>query len=741
MPAYLFDFGEAATGNEPWVFTSDVGASALIKDVRPGIEGGLETSPAVFARLGVGAVFAASTADEGNELWFTNGTREGTYLVSDIAPGPRSSNPSYIVGSGDHAFFAAQTYENGTELWVTDGTAAGTHMVADLVSGKAGSNPFGLSAFKSGVIFQPDAPRGLWFANDQQAVELWGGIVRNLATTKGLIIFSEGGTTSSQLWISDGTQSGTRMLFGEGNPFKIADISYIQATDDFAYFTVGTISGHSQIYVTDGTIEGTQLVRNDARLLTAFKNPGQTGESVLYLDGSDTLWCLNPGSDLPHKVLSKASSTGFMKDDHSALGFLESAKSGTYSSSIYVTDGTASGTKLLLTADFARILAVENDHVLIGYRDGTASYVVELSATGELLTKTASGYPYRFTQIGGEQIGGSGSDNLIGGAGIDTLKGGAGNDSYIVNIAGDRVIEAPNGGTDTVKASVSYTLAANVERLTLTGTTAIDGVGNALSNTILGNEAGNVLKGLAGDDTLKGGAGDDKLFGGMGADRMFGGSGNDTYFVDASADRVYETATASATDAADLGGVDTVISSVSFSLGRFMENLTLTGSSNISGTGNTLGNIVVGNGASNALRGLAGNDTLKGGAGNDKLYGGDGRDTLTGGLGRDAFIFDTAPTSRDQITDFSHSEGDRLQLSNAKFAAFGYTGALHVDDFWAAAGATKAHDASDRVIYNTTTGILYYDADGAGGSAAIAFAQLGSTTHSALVYSDLQIIA
>ena len=158
----------------------------------------------------------------------------------------------------------------------------------------------------------------------------------------------------------------------------------------------------------------------------------------------------------------------------------------------------------------------------------------------------------------------------------------------------------------------------------------------------------------------------------------------------------------------------------------------------------------MGNGGANTLDGLAGNDTLKGnggndtlkgGAGNDKLYGGDGKDTLTGGGGKDTFIFNNAPTSRDTITDFGHSEGDKIQLSKAMFKGFAYTGALHADDFYAAAGATTAHDATDRLIYNTTTGILYYDADGKGGAAAVELALLGASTHSNLVYGDLQIIA
>ncbi|WP_263626428.1 calcium-binding protein [Novosphingobium percolationis] len=151
--------------------------------------------------------------------------------------------------------------------------------------------------------------------------------------------------------------------------------------------------------------------------------------------------------------------------------------------------------------------------------------------------------------------------------------------------------------------------------------------------------------------------------------------------------------------------------------------------------------VIAGHGGANRLEGNEGNDLLSGKAGNDTLIGGAGKDTLTGGTGKDYFVFDTAPTSRDTITDFSHAQGDTIQLSKAVFKGFAYTGALHADDFYAAAGATKAHDATDRLVYNTTTGVLYYDADGLGGSAAVAVALLGASTHPTLAYGDLQIIA
>ncbi|WP_292039311.1 beta strand repeat-containing protein [Massilia sp. UBA6681] len=216
-------------------------------------------------------------------------------------------------------------------------------------------------------------------------------------------------------------------------------------------------------------------------------------------------------------------------------------------------------------------------------------------------------------------ITGNDGDNLIdGGAGLDTMSGGAGDDTYIVDQSGDLVVEAAGGGVDTVRASASYTLAANVEHLVLTGSAAINGTGNALDNEITGNEAANVLSGGAGNDTIVAGGGNDTLDGGAGADAMTGGTGNDSYVVDDAGDQVLENADE---------GVDTVQASISHRLAANVENLILTGSGAISGSGNELDNVITGNAGNNQLEGGAGNDTLAGGAGTDLLLGGAGDDT------------------------------------------------------------------------------------------------------------------
>ncbi|MCK9396083.1 MAG: hypothetical protein M0Q44_10890 [Methylobacter sp.] len=216
-------------------------------------------------------------------------------------------------------------------------------------------------------------------------------------------------------------------------------------------------------------------------------------------------------------------------------------------------------------------------------------------------------------------IGNSGNNVLDGGIGADTMMGGTGNDTYIVDNTGDVATENVNEGIDTVQSSITYTLGENVEKLILTGTDTLDGTGNTLNNTLTGNEADNVLDG------------------GTGADTMIGGLGNDTYIVDNAGDVVKETS-ALGTE------IDTVLSSVTYTLGSNVENLTLTGTSAINGTGNSLNNTLIGNSGNNVLTGGTGSDLLNGDLGDDTLKGNAGNDILQGGADNDT-LSDTAGTN------------------------------------------------------------------------------------------------
>ena len=370
-------------------------------------------------------------------------------------------------------------------------------------------------------------------------------------------------------------------------------------------------------------------------------------------------------------------------------------------------------------------------------------------------------------ELGNDSLkGGAGNDTLVGGVGRDTMLGGSGDDVYVVDSAYDKVYETTtttsttdSGGIDRVESRVEWVLGNFVEHLTLTGTASVNGTGNGLNNVLTGNSGNNTLDGKGGSDTL------------------LGGAGNDVYVVDRTTDVVCETTTVGSTD--DAGGSDLVKSSVSFTLPDYVENLTLTGTAAINGTGNALDNILAGNAGRNVLDGMGGDDTLIGGAGNDTyavnsddtvielagqgidvvystaasftlpdnvedlilqesepingtgnglnnvIIGNAGSNVLTGEGGADRFAFDKplGPDNVDTITDFQVGL-DRIALDDAVFSqltAQGGVVALAARNFSATG---TADTASQFIVYDPGTGALYYDADGNGPVDAIQFASV-----------------
>ncbi|WP_173065289.1 calcium-binding protein [Sulfurimicrobium lacus] len=296
--------------------------------------------------------------------------------------------------------------------------------------------------------------------------------------------------------------------------------------------------------------------------------------------------------------------------------------------------------------------------------------------------------------------GGAGNDRLDGKAGADKMLGGTGNDTYVVDIATDAITENASEGFDTVESSVTLTLANNVENLLLTGTSAINGTGNALDNILTGNSAVN---------TLTGGAGNDRLDGKGGADKMLGGTGDDTYVVDIATDVITENAGA---------GTDTVETGITYTLGTNVENLLLTGTSAVNGTGNTLNNVLKGNSAVNSLSGAAGNDTLEGMGGADTLTGGTGNDTyiMGRGYGLDTVVENDATAGNTDIAQFlSGIAADQIWFqhvsNNLEVSVIGtgdklvikdwYLGtAKHVEQFKTTDGARMLIDSNVQNLVN-----------------------------------------
>jgi Ca2+-binding RTX toxin-like protein len=395
-------------------------------------------------------------------------------------------------------------------------------------------------------------------------------------------------------------------------------------------------------------------------------------------------------------------------------------------------------------------------------------------------------------------VGGVGNDRLEGGVGKDRHFGGAGNDIYVVDDSGDRVFELAGEGIDLVRSVASFTLPGEVENLTLEGSAAVNGTGNAGANVITGNAAANTLKGAGGNDTLIGGAA---------TDRLEGGTGNDLFVADSAADVVVELAGQ---------GTDTVQTAIGYALGANVENLILTGGGNVSGTGNGLANSLSGNGAANRLDGGTGADTMAGGlghdvyvvdnagdvvtesgssgndtvetsvdfslpthfeklvitgtagrtvrgnsgdnnitgnsgantinggsgndaidagAGNDLVYGHTGNDSLKGGTGLDRFFFNSALGSTNVDKILDfYAPNDTINLARSIFTKAGAAGTLSASAF---RQGTAAGDASDRIVYDQASGKIFYDGDGNGAAAAVLFATV--TAGTALTNADFVV--
>jgi Ca2+-binding RTX toxin-like protein len=408
----------------------------------------------------------------------------------------------------------------------------------------------------------------------------------------------------------------------------------------------------------------------------------------------------------------------------------------------------------------------------------TISYALREEFENLLMTLTSASIDGTGNDLNNQILGNAGNNVLDGGAGFDYLGGGLGNDTYVLADGTDTVVDT--GGIDTITSTITRNLASYpaIENLTLLGTAAINGFGNASNNVLTGNSAANVLNGQAGADT------------------MTGGDGNDFYYIDNVGDVVIETNADPLT-----GGIDRVYAAIDYTLGDNVENLFLTvnATANINGTGNALANQIYGNNGNNILDGGAGADILAGGLGDDTyvlgadlsdtisdtggidtvtstitrslatyatienltllgaaiaasgnnlnntltgnsgsntLAGGLGNDTLTGGAGADYFRFNTAigPANIDVITDFSVPD-DTIQLAASIFTAVGPAGALAASQFGIGTGATSA---AQHLIYDSGTGGLFYDADGNGAGAQVQFGTL--STGLALTSLDFRVI-
>jgi ELWxxDGT repeat protein len=646
-----------------------------------------------------GVLFSIAPSDGfGGQLWDSNGTSAGTAEIRSFAI---DSEPTDITVFGGKAYFGAAAGQPNYSLWRSDGTSAGTVALERLIGNFGTSSVSDFVSYGGSLYFivNYQAPNFgvtntlLWKTNGTAAgtsevAEIYSGLfpsVESLTVYKGELYFAGYDSKHGvELWQSNGTPAGTKIAAdirtsttvhtnsGNGD----SDPESLTVSDGYLFFSADNGVAGRELWETDGSAD----YYFDLNTGFAASNPQNLTDvnGTLYFtanNGADgvELWSVVKGvnaaivADIDPGAASSAPSN--LTNINGVLYF--TANDGVHGVQLWRTNGTKGGTVRVAGGNISQPTNLTNvDGVL---------YFEAFDGSSEGLFRTNG------TSTGTVEIA----------THVDVKSG---------------IAFVPT----TVRSSVSYTLPANADNLILTGSGNINGAGNGLNNVLTGNSGANVLSGLGGDDTLNGGTGNDTLDGGVGADRMAGGAGNDIYVVENAHDVVIESVGA---------GVDTVKSSISYRLPANVENLILAGAGAVNGAGNALANAITGNAANNVLSGGGGNDTLNGAAGADTLIGGGGRDKATGGAGDDSFWFTSPGTLSSpnvmEITDFAHG-ADRLVFEDAGFNLGVDEGrgtavvqlmnpalfSTHTDGTFATAG--------NRFAYNSSTGSLFYDADGSG---------------------------
>ena len=542
-----------------------------------------------------------------------------------------------IDGDGDWDAFLGNYGLNNIYFFENTGSLSNPSFAA------AEKNPFGLSGFAHFLDADSDG--------DLDAFGVGTGFLRNIGTTTNPVFSHEDGaplrvlglswrsSVQNQIFVDidgDGDLDAyvTSTYYGSGGGYTSGFFYINNHAPNVANLTTSeTYTKNTPLNLTDIIISDVDSSNVTATLTLSNISAGSLstasfGAAASFYNATTGVW----------------TASGTLSDVNTLLAsviFTPSANfNGAFTINSSITDGTAR--PLTGSKNFSVLLeSMPGNDVLVGtsFTNDTVTYA---SATAPVTVSLAIAAPQNTLGAGTDTLtsvehligsafndkltgnstfntldGGAGNDSLNGAAGADTLIGGSGNDSYFIDNKKDVVVEKHNEGTDHVSSSITYTLPVNVENLTLIGASALNGTGNFLANKMVGNSAANrfiggagfdLLDGSAGNDTLDGGAGKDTLIGGAGKDIMIGGSGDDSYSVDNVSDVVTEDANA---------GTDLVSSSVSYLLPINVENLTLTGTAALNGTGNDQANVMVGNAANNQLNGGSGADILIGGRGND----------------------------------------------------------------------------------------------------------------------------
>lgn len=697
--------------------------------------------PSVFtmgANLG-GGTFALNNAGTINGAIILGSERDVIVSTGAINGAINTAGGNDSITIGGLAITGLVDGGSGTDSLTADFTSAGSHQdfYDRIISSSGGSfGGFFASNFAGTTAwfrFQNIEQLNLTFGADNDLVAVDG-----TALASGATLVLDGGLGSNMLTANFSALTSTAFQLGAGGAIASnrGTFARFQGFD----FTLG---GGTNTIATGALVDTMHASSGTSSISTAAGNDVivSSGSAVVTIDG---------GADYDNWEADYSAATAALSfsfdgvaaslSNGSSASNLESVllKTGSGNDSVSTAGGAlswhaGSGSDSLFVNYAARDSSTSNTQHSIGvlyamhgvfYADGGSVGALDVENIAAVL-----GTGDDTVTLNGRYLAGGGTLSLDGGAGFDTLN----------------IIGFASGFTMTPGTSTGFTISAVAPGAGDAGTFAIDGIeriaftsisvsldlfegtggddnlfGTAGTDLLAGFDGNDILSGGDGSDILYGGAGSDILDGGIGSDILRGGTGDDTYIV-SDADQLFEGLDE---------GFDTVSASISWTLGDNFEALKLVGSANLQGTGNALDNVMRGNAGDNVLFGHGGADKLRGADGNDQLYGEDGDDLLVGGAGNDALFggagsdritggggvdtvwFDSigGPGVFDTVTDFVHGT-DLIALAATVFT--GFSGAsVSANEFKLGTAATTANH---RLIYDQTTGSLWYDEDGVGG--------------------------
>ncbi|GAB6141378.1 hypothetical protein JCM14076_21070 [Methylosoma difficile] len=606
-----------------------------------------------------------------------------------------TGNDAMTGGSGDDTYFVDSTLDTVTEL-----TNGGTDIIYSTVSYTLGSNIENLRLLSGAINGKGNDLNNIIYASSGSNTLDGGsttatdidtlsyqygataGVTVSLTTTTAQATGGSGSDTISNFenltgsGYSDnltGTSGNNTIMGGAGND-TITGLGGTDKLDGGAgndTYVLTTVTG---VTFTDASGIDTVKISETSSIATYtfLENLTLTGTTNINGTGNGNANTLLGNSG--NNTLDGGAGNDFLKGNGGTDILMGNTGDDTYiitnASPGTISELASAGTDLVITNVSGTILADNVENLTYGSVTIDSFGVVSAITTGSVAF-TATGNASKNIMTGGTAnntlygladndtlIGNIGNDYLDGGTGNDAMSGGAGNDTYIVDSTADTLTEASDGGTDTVQSSITYTLVSNLENLTLTGTTAINGTGSSDNNTLLGNSNNNVLDG------------------GLGNDSMGGGLGDDTYILDNSSDTVTEVASA---------GTDTIQAGFTYTLLTNFENLTLTGTATINGTGNSVSNVLVGNAANNTLDG------------------GTGADSMSGGLGSDTYVVDNTGDSVTEATG-TGSGIDLVQssvtytITDTNIENLTLTGTLAINGTGNSAANTLTGNSGDNIL-------------------------------------------